>query len=74
MKHTSPIALRCVVELDDLLGLTFWEGAGILAWGGMGGDIPPRIALEDVREVVTDRRSSGIRALARVDAMLFVVL
>jgi hypothetical protein len=35
----------------------------------MGGDIPPLIALEDVREVVTDRRSSGMRALARVDAI-----
>ena len=47
-------------------------GAGILAWGGIGGDMPPRIAL--VREFVTDRRSSGIKALARVDAIVCELL
>lgn len=45
--------------------LTPSVGAGILAIAGMGGDMPPLIAFVDVRAVVTDRRSSGIRALAR---------
>lgn len=43
--------------------LTGSDGAGILAYAGIGGDAPPLNAFEDVRAVVTDRRSNGIRAL-----------
>lgn len=51
--------------------LTFSVGAGILAMAGMGGVMPPLSALLDVLAVVTDRRRRGIRALTRVDAILF---
>ena len=57
----------CIENTKRLLELTFWVGAGILAWGGIGGDIPPLRAF--VWELVTDRRSSGMRALA-FEAML----
>ena len=50
--------------------LTGSDGAGILAYAGIGGVAPPLKAFEDVRAVVTDLLSRGIRAR---DAIVFAL-